>query len=205
MSMIKELDSQRINIDRITHELKNLLGEFSLWGRSQVSITSITGDNDWECSVGRLDSLSHPEEEYSVINEALQGSYTEQVINTHFSNFYRWRLLTLRFGDQYTVHSDAATYASVAPVAYEQSTKLQQRMNQKISKLRNRRVHIPIETNPDAYFCYHSHKPGDGVEATIKYHHLAYGKIYEVDTSVLHTAINYGKEPRVHLVGVRYE
>ena len=202
MSIIKELDSQRININRITHELKNLLGEFSLWGRSQVSITSRTGDNDWECSVGRLDNLEYPEEEYSVMNKALQGSYTEQVINTHFSDYYRWRLLTLRFSDQYTVHSDAA---SVGPVAYMQSPKLQQRMMAKVSQLKNRRVHIPIETNPDAYFCYHSHKPGDGVEATVKYHHLAYGKIYEVDTSVLHTAINYGKDPRVHLVGVRYE
>lgn len=205
MSMVKELNSQNINIDRMSHEIKNLLGEFSLWGRAQVSITSITGDNDWECSVGRLDNLPHPEQDYSVMNKALQGSYTEQVINTHFSNFYRWRLLVLRFGDQYTVHSDSATFGAVAPVAFMQSTKLQQRMRKKINQLRNRRVHIPIQTNPDAYFCYHSHKPADGVESTVKYHHLAYNKIYEVDTSVLHTAINYGKEPRVHLVGVRYE
>ena len=60
------------------------------------------------------------------------------------------------------------------------------------------------ECNPDAYFCYYGDKPADGLETTVKYHHMPLGSAYEVNTSQLHSAINYGKTSRYHMVGVRY-
>ena len=97
-----------------------------------------------------------------------------------YNKYYRWRLLHIPAGQCYSVHSDAYT-----------------------SKI-NKRIHIPITTNPDAYFCYYGDKPADGLETTVKYHHMPLGSAYEVNTSQLHSAINYGKTSRYHMVGVRY-
>lgn len=56
------------------------------------------------------------------------------------------------------------------------------------------RIHIPIFTNPDSFFVF---KKGI-VE------HLEVGKVYWVDTREVHTAINGGEHPRLHLVGCVY-
>ena len=176
-----EIIESNIRWDQLKFEVKNLLGKHDFWDKPQVSLTSVTGENDWFCSVGKIENLPYPERAYKTIVQELQGSYIAEVIS-EYSKYYRWRLLNLRYGHSYTVHSD----------------------NMHPTK-RNKRLHIPIVTNPDAYFCYHSDKPGPGTESTVKYHHLEWGKVYEVVTSTLHNAINWGQEPRVHLVGVRYE
>lgn len=50
-------------------------------------------------------------------------------------------------------------------------------------------LHIPIKTNPGCWFVYENrcfHMPADG-------------SVYKVDNSRLHTFINAGSEPRLHL------
>ena len=178
--MIKELE-HNVDIDKLQFEVKNFLGKHDFWDTPQVSLTSITGENDWFCSIGKISHLSSPEKAYSTINKELEGSYIAEVIN-EYSKYYRWRLLNLRPGLSYTVHHD-----------------------DRPGSRRNKRLHIPIVTNWNAFFCYHTYVPAHNLESTVKYHHLKYGNVYEADTSYLHNAINWGKEPRVHLVGVRYE
>lgn len=178
--MIEILPSN-LRFDQLHTEVTNFLGKNNFWKKPQVSLTSVTGEDDFFCSVGKIEQLEYPERAYKTVVKELQGSYVAEVIK-EYSKYYRWRLLNLQYGQSYTIHSD----------------------NMHPTK-RNKRLHIPIVTNPDAYFCYHSDKPEDGKESTVKYHHLEIGNVYEVDTSTLHNAINWGIEPRVHLVGVRYE
>jgi hypothetical protein len=53
------------------------------------------------------------------------------------------------------------------------------------------RIHVPLITNPDAFIVFKS-----GLVQ-----HLEIGKVYWVNTREMHTAINGGIEPRLHLVG----
>jgi hypothetical protein len=178
--MIEILPSN-LRFDQLHTEVTNFLGKNDFWEKPQVSLTSVTGENDWFCSVGKIEHLQYPERAYSVINKELQGTYIAEVIN-EYSKFYRWRLLNLQQGSHYSVHSD----------------------NMVPSK-KNKRIHIPIVTNDQAFFCYYNDKPANGVKTEVEFHVLQPGTVYEIDTSRLHSAINYSEETRVHLVGVRYE
>lgn len=59
-------------------------------------------------------------------------------------------------------------------------------------KDRNPRLHIPIITNPECFFLF---KLG-------KLSHLETGKIYNVDTRLIHTFLNCSNQPRLHFIGV---
>tara|TARA_B110000285_G_scaffold103428_1_gene117726 strand:+ start:1210 stop:1752 length:543 start_codon:yes stop_codon:yes gene_type:complete len=172
--------STTIQTDRLQTEMDAFLGHYNFWELRQISLTSLTGDDDWTCSVGSALALQKPERMYSQLNKYLEGTYMGELIK-EYNKYYRWRLLHIPAGQCYSVHSDAYT-----------------------SKI-NKRIHIPITTNPDAYFCYYGDKPADGLETTVTYHHMPLGSAYEVNTSQLHSAINYGKTSRYHMVGVRYE
>ncbi len=58
----------------------------------------------------------------------------------------------------------------------------------------SRRFHYAITTNPDAYVVAVEGNAG------VFYHIPADGCLYEMDTHKTHTAINAGRQPRVHLV-----
>ena len=66
----------------------------------------------------------------------------------------------------------------------------------------NIRCHIPVVTNPQAY---HISFGEDKSNLNPKLYHMECGKIYEVNTTQYHSAINFGGEDRWHLLGVKYE
>ena len=157
-----------------------LLESNSLWDRRQVSLTSLAGADDWDCSVGFTMGLKKPERFYSVLNKSLQGTYMGDLIQ-QYKSFYRWRLMCVFPGQTYSVHRDAFP-----------------------GKI-NKRIHIPITTNPGAFFCFYDQLPADGVVASVSFHSLIPGTVYEMNTSNYHTAVNHGNVSRYHIVGVRYE
>jgi hypothetical protein len=175
-----EIIATDIDTNRLYEDMSLLLGANNFWDERQISLTSVTGENDWTCSIGSALQLSKPERMYSQINKDLEGTYIAELI-TKYNNYYRWRLLHIPPGQCYTIHTDA------------------------YSERVNKRLHIPVETNDDSYFCYYGDKPANGLETTVKFHHMALGNAYEVNTSQLHSAINWGTTSRFHIVGVRYE
>ena len=54
------------------------------------------------------------------------------------------------------------------------------------------RIHIPLVTNPACYFVFRNGKIIN----------LPIGKVWHVDTRLIHTFINCSDHPRLHLVGV---
>ncbi|MDA8915668.1 hypothetical protein N9I01_00415, partial [bacterium] len=180
---MKILERDNIDIERLYKEMSLFLSSHNFWEQRQISITSITGDNDWTASIGKIADLDSPERMYSQLNKDLEGTYIAELV-AYYKKYYRWRLLHIPPGQTYSIHSDA--------------------FPQNLSKI-NKRIHIPICTNADSYFCYYGDKPSDGVETTVRFHHMPVGSTYEVDTNNYHTAVNFGKTSRYHLVGVRYE
>lgn len=169
-----------IDVARLEEDMNNILGVNKLWGETQVSLTSVTGEDEWFCSTGSMAGSFRAERMYSTVNKSLEGTYLAELIR-EYSQYYRWRLLCVDPGHTYSIHSDAYGGAT------------------------NKRIHIPVTSNDDCYFAYYGSKPGDGVETTVKFHRMPLGGVYEVNTSNLHSAINYGYTTRYHMVGVRYE
>jgi len=139
---------------------------------TQVCLQTATGEDDWLSGTGRCDTPKM----YNIINPSLANSYIEQVLDL-FPEYYRWRLLTLESRRIYSVHSDLRPHST-----------------------QNLRLHIPISTSPHAHMQFWEKYPHDGVH-TVRVQHLAAGAVYTVDTSGLHTAVNTGHQPRIHLVG----
>jgi hypothetical protein len=177
--VIEVLDTD-IDVPQLQKDMNLLLGSNSLWDRRQVSLTSITGEDDWDCSVGTITGLKKPERLYSVLNKSLQGTYMGDLIQK-YNLFYRWRLLCVAPGQTYSVHRDA------------------------LGPKLNKRIHIPIITNPGAFFCFYDRAPADCAVASVRFHNLLPGLVYELNTTGFHTAVNHGSESRYHIVGVRYE
>ena len=71
-------------------------------------------------------------------------------------------------------------------------------------EFKNYRLHIPIQTNPEAFLAFFSSMPTSGETCPIYFQHLECGAAYDVDTTDLHTAWNLGNADRYHIVGVRY-
>ena len=147
----------------------------------QISITSIDGNNDWNCSVGKIHQLDKPEKFYRVLNRTLQGSEFERIVEA-YPQYYRWRLMQLASRSNYSVHSDSNG-----------------------DNKRNKRIHIPIITNDQAYLMFFNEPPQDNKSVNVTYHNLKVGNIYEINTTNYHTAVNHGNKPRWYIVGVRYE
>lgn len=162
-------------------EIKEFLGTHGLWNHQQVSLTSISGDNDWECSVGKIHMLKYPERYYSTINKSIENTYIAELIN-RYPDYYRWRLLRIDARSCYSIHSDRNA-----------GDKL------------NVRLHIPVNTNPDSFMCFYPEYPVPGKDMMVRYEHMPAGSTYKVNTTGLHTAINHGLEYRYHIVGVKYE
>ena len=175
-----QLSDSDIDSNQLSLEVFKLLTDHKLSALSQVSLTSISGDDDWQCSVGKIHSLDKPERFYSTINKSLSGSYIENLIQ-RYSIYYRWRLLRLLPRETYTVHADSNNLAA------------------------NFRLHIPVITNDQAFMSFCTAQPVHKKDVMFYFEHLEVGNSYIVNTSDFHTAVNYGKEPRYHIVGVRYE
>jgi len=107
----------------------------------------------------------------------LQGTIFEDIIQ-QYSKYYRWRLLNVKGNKTYTVHEDGP---------------------------KNKRIHIPITTNNQCFLCFYDNIPVHESINKVYHYHLEVGKVYEIDSSGYHTAVNYGDEDRWHLVGVRQD
>jgi hypothetical protein len=177
--MIEILDDH-VDVSRLVLDLNQFLTTNDLWDKIQVSLTSIAGNNDWDCSTGSMLDLNRPERFYSTMNSALSGTYIADLLKK-YKSFYRWRLLKVMPGCTYSVHQDTFP-----------------------GKI-NKRIHIPVITNPHSYFCFYDAEPVDAGISTVKFYHLKPGTVYELNTSHYHTAVNYGETARYHIVGVRYE
>lgn len=91
-----------------------------------------------------------------------------------FPEYTRWRLLKLASRSNYSIHSDS-----------------------KDGK-QNIRLHIPVLSDPNAYLMFFDERTEP------KMYHLEVGSAYEVNTTGLHSAINFGNADRYHIVGVKY-
>lgn len=170
-----------IDAEQLAKEILDLYTSNNFGAAQQISLQSVTGNNDWFCSVGRIKECKFPERYYNKINNALEGSYIEQCIN-RYPQYYRWRCLLLESRQTYSIHSDA-----IHP------------------NKDNFRLHIPVVTNPESFLCFYNEYPVSGKDNLVRYEHLECGKSYRVNTTGLHAAVNHGKDLRVHLVGVKYE
>jgi hypothetical protein len=179
MSYVEVLDTD-IDSPRLFEDFMSVLRNHELLEHQQISITSINGNNDWLCSVGKIRDLQYPERFYSKINDAFKGTYVEELIS-RYPQYYRWRAMRLQGRSTYSVHADNEGY------------------------LHNYRVHIPVFTTEKCFLCFFDKLPESGKSSVVHYEHLPIGQSYKVNTTNLHTAVNYGIDNRYHIVGVRYE
>lgn len=163
--------------DTLFGELLTLIEQHDLNTHPQISLTSIDGDDDWLCSIGKIHKLEHREKLYSKINKSLEGTNIHKLIEDN-PQYYRWRAMKLQPHRTYTIHKDGQ------------------------KNVANIRCHIPVVTNPQSY---HISFGEDKTNLNPKLYHMECGKIYEVNTTQYHSAINFGGEDRWHLLGVKYE
>jgi len=172
---IKKIDKIESNL--LWEPIDKFLSFYNLWEEHQLSITNTDGSNDWQCSIGKKAKLKYSERMYSEVLEFFKGSTVEDVIKK-YNKFYRWRLMKVEPRSTYTIHKDSDT-----------------------DSLLNIRLHIPLKTNKQSYLTFFDDNDCNGST----FYHLQADNVYELNTSGYHTAINFGLEPRWHLVGVKYE
>jgi len=157
--------------------IDKFLSYYKLWNENQISITNTDGSDDWECSIGKKNMLQYSERMYSEVLDFFKDSSLENIIKK-YNKFYRWRLMKIEPRSTYTIHKDSDT-----------------------DKLLNIRLHIPLKTNKQSFITFFDDNKCNGA----KFYHLDADNVYELNTSGYHSAINFGVEPRWHLVGVKYE
>jgi hypothetical protein len=172
--------ADEIDTHQIWQDLYPVLVEYNLLNEDQISLTSISGDNDWKCSIGKMKDLQYPERYYSTLNKAFENTSIDLLVQK-YPQFYRWRLLRVAPKQTYSVHQDS------------------------LGEKNNIRIHIPVKTNERAFLAFYLQVPLNTKETGVKHYHLEEGKSYFVNTSGFHTAVNYGDDHRYHIVGVRYE
>ena len=178
MDFIKLIHSD-IDNERLASEMFDMINEFNLHEHPQISLTSLAGENNWINSTGKIKLLKYPERYFNKVNEYLKGSYIEKCIN-RYPDFYRWRLMKVIPRATYSIHHDGLPFRE------------------------NIRLHIPIITNPQAFLTFYDLAPQDDTTVTVHHANLKVGHSYEVNTTGLHTAVNYGMHDRYHMVGVKY-
>ena len=151
------------------------------WGfpdQTQFMITSKTGDNNFTQGAGTEASP----EDYNTINTYFEESIVSKLI-AEFPDYVRWRILCIKPKQTYSIHNDG----------WREGYK-------------NKRLHIPVISNPDAFLVFYESKLlGNGAQR-IEHHNLKVGEIYEVDTTGFHTAVNYHHtDERIHIVAERFE
>lgn len=169
-----------IDHERLARDLFDVISKFNLTEYSQISVTSMEGNDDWECGNGKISKLKYPERYFRVINNSIKDSYISECVK-RYSDFYRWRILKLKPKYSYSIHSDGNGVHN------------------------NLRLHIPIITNKESFLAFYDILPNHKETARVYFEHLEVGNSYIVDTTNLHTAVNYGTTDRYHLVGVKYE
>lgn len=144
---------------------------------TQFCITSIKGDDNFTKDSG---IISNPQK-YITLNPRFQDTSIDNLVSA-FPDYYRWRILCLKPRQTYSIHYDGVRRGYF-----------------------NKRIHIPIVSNSEAFLCFYEHKPMDCGHQNVEYHNLSVGKIYEVDTTGYHTAVNYHPtQERIHIVAEKF-
>lgn len=141
---------------------------------TQIAITSKDGNNDWTTSTGRCNIDPRT---YRTVNQQLINSYIHQLVQ-EFEQYSRWRIMHILPRRTYSVHQDGSPYRA------------------------NHRLHIPVVTNPHSWLLFYTQPPTNGT-LEVEHHHLEPGSVYNVDTTGLHTAVNWGTTTRTHIVAER--
>lgn len=176
MEYVKQIDTCDY-FHAMYDELLDIIRDHKLDNEKQISLTSLEGQDDWLCSIGKLNELQHKEKFYSTINKSLHDSKIHEFIKSKGS-YYRWRAMKMGPNKTYTIHKDGQPSVT------------------------NARCHVPLITNDQAYLMFFG-KNKNNNQPTL--HHLECGKVYEVNTTDYHTAVNFGNHDRWHIVGVKYE
>ena len=71
MEYINKLSLQ-IDQKELLNDVEYILGLTPLWPNQQISLTSIDGNDDWECSIGKIADLQHKESDFTVINNSIK-------------------------------------------------------------------------------------------------------------------------------------
>jgi len=173
---IKEIKSHEYR-HLLFNELLQIIDTHNLQDLNQISLTSIDGNDDWTCSIGSILELPYREKLYSKINNSLEGTYIHKLIEEN-NQYYRWRAMKMPPHATYSIHKDGQKGVT------------------------NIRCHIPVVTNDQAYMIFFGE---DKNNKNPTLNHMECGKIYEVNTTQYHSALNFGGEDRWHIIGVKYE
>ena len=92
MEYINKLSLQ-INQKELLDDVEYILGLTPLWPNQQISLTSVTGNDDWDCSIGKIADLQHKESDFTVINNSIKDRYIGQLIESLAPNYCRWRIM----------------------------------------------------------------------------------------------------------------
>ncbi|MCC6137024.1 MAG: aspartyl/asparaginyl beta-hydroxylase domain-containing protein [Bdellovibrionaceae bacterium] len=143
-------------MQQIKAEVNSVLQDVSMDGRTvkQILLTCPTESTDYDFyGTGKIyDSVNKkyviPQENFSVINPRLHGSYLEHVIKNFPYKIGRARIMILTQKHSYSLHRDAEP-----------------------------RFHIAVNTNPDCYLIYKDHPdwyhvPSDGYLYRVETHHM---------------------------------
>jgi hypothetical protein len=157
----------RYDVQRLWTECVDIIGKYG-WGDGQICLTHRFETTDpverMFDGAGSLKEREFKEADFCVFNREFDGSYLEEVLNSIPYLMGRFRLLRVKSRSCYSVHADQTM-----------------------------RLHMPLITNPHAYFIF----PGKNIIA----HLPANGHMFLTNTRLRHTAVNAGSEDRIHLVG----
>jgi len=179
MEYINKLSIQ-IDKQQLLKDVDYILGLTPLWPNQQISLTSITGNDDWECSIGKIANLNHEEHEFTAINSSIKNRYIGELIESLAPNYCRWRIMNKARRTCYSIHEDGADHLL--------------------------RLHIPVITNDQNFLMFYTDKPkvsDTGSDISIKHYNLQVGNAYLMRTNYLHSAVNFSNEDRIHLVATQ--
>lgn len=182
---VYELKTDPIDYDLLCREMGKVFYPLHDKYGDQICLTTATGDpTDWTGASGY--ARTNPMH-FNKINASLKNSYINEVIQM-FPRYSRWRIMFLGAKKTMSVHRDGGYWD-----------------NGEYKYLDNTRIHIPMVTNPQAVLAFFEKKIelDETDSQTFHYAHLKYQHVYMVNTSVLHSAINFGNEPRIHIIAER--
>lgn len=164
------------NCNLLEFEVKQFREQYP--GQTQFCITSKLGDNNF------LDGAGYARNEQDLfvnLNPYFKDTTISKLVS-QYPGYVRWRILCILPKRTYTIHYDGRRQG-----------------------YKNRRLHIPVVTNPEAFLVfYETPLIGNGAQR-IEHHHLEVGEVYEVDTQIYHTAVNYHPTAeRIHIVAERF-
>ena len=74
MEYINKLSIQ-IDQKQILDDVEFILEQTPLWPNQQISLTSVTGNDDWDCSIGKIADLQHKESDFTVIENWIKHEF----------------------------------------------------------------------------------------------------------------------------------